>query len=564
MPVAPPPPALVEGLTDLCAALVKAQQDFRRYPRNNPLLARRLEDLLQRLAQLFTTTAAVRLEVGPTTLTYEGQEVYRGPERGSLTAPLHRHGIRELSLHRGVSREEVEALLDALNYFPNEEDPDEDLLTFLWEKHLRGVRYVVVDDVPGQARWATDPLGMLSDILSAQPERPLAEALPELLREARSAPAHDPRASLQAVRLGEPQRASLQAMREADRQQDVAVAVIDVLLSVLRSGVGSRDLEELLRAVGRIVAASLADGQLQRATRVLRQLRQVVAVEEDPAVAQAVRATLDGVGSAQVLAPLFERIQAGWEGVDEEALGALLHALPVSAAPALAGALEQLADRRMRRLFCTVIAGLVRDDVERLAPLMVADSWYVTRNLAYILGLTHNPASQRILRELAGHPHERVRLEALRSLSQFRGATTRSLVLRALDDPDRGVRMQALGVVTGYPDPATTRALLTRLADRGFSRLDAQEKRALAVATGRLARDAALPELTALLQQRSLLGRARSEEERAAAVHGLAAVGSPAAQAQLAQLAQESAGARALVEQALREAHAPPPPPEGA
>jgi HEAT repeat protein len=340
--------------------------------------------------------------------------------------------------------------------------------------------------------------------------------------------------------------------------------VIDVLLSVLRSGVGSRDLEELLRAVGRIVAASLADGQLQRATRVLRQLRQVVAVEEDPAVAQAVRATLDGVGSAQVLAPLFERIQAGWEGVDEEALGALLHALPVSAAPALAGALEQLADRRMRRLFCTVIAGLVRDDVERLAPLMVADSWYVTRNLAYILGLTHNPASQRILRELAGHPHERVRLEALRSLSQFRGATTRSLVLRALDDPDRGVRMQALGVVTGYPDPATTRALLTRLADRGFSRLDAQEKRALAVATGRLARDAALPELTALLQQRSLLGRARSEEERAAAVHGLAAVGSPAAQAQLAQLAQESAGARALVEQALREAHAPPPPPEGA
>ena len=560
---------VVEGLTDLCAALLRAQQDFRRYPRNNPLLGKRLDELLARLAQLFATTAVLRLEVGPTTLTYEGQEVYRGPERGSLTAPLHRHGIRELSLHRGVRREEVEALLDALNYFPNEENPDEDLLTFLWERHLQGVRYVVVDDVPGQERWAADPLGTLSDVLSTQAERPLSEALPSLLQEAQAAPPHDARASLQAVRLGEAQRTALQALREADRQQDVAVAVIDVLLSVLRAGVGSRDLEELLRAVGRIVEASLADGQLRRATQVLRQLRQMIAVEEDPAVAKAARATLERAGSSEALAPLFERLYEVREGsggaVDEAELAALLHALPASSAPALTRALERLEDRRLRRLFCTVIAGMVRDDVERLASLMVADSWFVTRNLAYILGLTKNPAAQRILRELAGHPHERVRLEALRALAQFRGAATRALVLRALEDPDRGVRLQALGLVGGYPDAQTARALLARLADRGFGRLDAQEKRTLAVATGRLARDEALPELTALLQQRTLLGRSRSDEERTAAAHGLAAVGTPAAQAQLAQLAQEGPAQRALVEQALRESHAPAAPPaEGA
>ncbi len=556
---------LVEGLTDLCAALLKAQQDFRRYPRNNPLLGKRLDELHSRLEQLFATTAVLRLEVGPTTLTYEGQEVYRGPERGSLTAPLHRHGIRELSLHRGVRREELEALLDALNYFPQEEDPDEDLLTFLWEKHLQGVRYVVVDDVPGQERWAADPLGTLSDVLSTQAERPLAEALPGLLHEAHAAPPHDPRASLQSVRLGEQQRAALQALREADRQQDVAVAVIDVLLSVLRAGVGSRDLEELLRAVGRIVEASLADGQLRRATQVLRQLRQMIAVEEDPAVAKAARATLERAGSSEALEPLFERLYSAGAPVDEAELGALLHALPASSAPALTRALERLEDRRLRRLFCTVIAGLVRDDVERLASLMVADSWFVTRNLAYILGLTKNPAAQRILRELAGHPHERVRLEALRALSQFRGAATRTLVLRALEDPDRSVRMQALGLVGGYPDAQTGRALLARLADRGFGRLDAQEKRTLAVTTGRLARDEALGELTALLPQRTLLARTRSDEERVAAVHGLAAVGTPAAQAQLAQLAQEGPAQRALVEQALREAQAPAAPPaEGA
>ena len=43
MPPAAPPAALVEGLTDFCTALLKAQQDFRRYPRNNPILARRLD-----------------------------------------------------------------------------------------------------------------------------------------------------------------------------------------------------------------------------------------------------------------------------------------------------------------------------------------------------------------------------------------------------------------------------------------------------------------------------------------------------------------------------------------
>ena len=195
MTAAFPSPALVEGLTEFCAALLKAQQDFRRYPRNNPILARRLDELLQRLAPLLRTEPTLRLAVGADTLSYEGAEVYRGPERSSLTAPLHRHGIRELSLHRGVTRGDVEALLDALNHFPTEDQLDEDLLTFLWEKDLQGVRYAVVDDLPEQARWSTDPLGTLSAILSAQPERPLAEAVAEARREAQGAPAHDARAS---------------------------------------------------------------------------------------------------------------------------------------------------------------------------------------------------------------------------------------------------------------------------------------------------------------------------------------------------------------------------------
>jgi hypothetical protein len=592
---------------DLCGALLKAQRDYRRYPRNNPILGRRREELLARLSRLLEELGRLTLGVGPAQLVWEGQEVYRGAEgeREGLSAPLHRHGIRELTLEVGLSAVELEGLLDALALTPGADGEEEDLLGLLWERELEHVRWTMTEDLPADAGWATDPLGALSAALheaSLSGRRPPARPLPEAAALAHAAalrapPAPDARASLAAVALPPEALQQLRAMQEEDRQRDVGVAVVDVLLSTLSTAsLDPSDADELVGAMRRIVEVSLAEGQLRRAAQVLMHLG---ARALDPTLGPAVRGALHALSQESSLRFLVDRLKEGWGGTEEAELAALLAELPHEAAPVLFQALDVLADRRMRRVFCLALAEVAREDVKPLAPVVKTGSWYVARNLAWVLGLSRNPAGMPLLESLWRHPHERVRAEALRAALLLGGPRVRALVLAALADPAESVRLAALALLAAgagasgtaggtsggtsggtaagtaggstagtagasaagaarggglFADAAVGQALVAALKDKGFARLAPQEQRALAVAAGRTGREAPVAALAALLQPRSLLARGRVEPEQEAAVHGLVAAGTPEAGEALASAARELPALRPVVSAALAEA----------
>src|SRR5258705_6718848 len=108
MPLETAPPArdepiLCEPLRELFTLLAKAQRDFKTYPRNNPILVRRREELHAKILPILAVEADLVIDVRSEELRYRGVDVYRNTDpRESLSFHLYRHGLRELTFHAGL------------------------------------------------------------------------------------------------------------------------------------------------------------------------------------------------------------------------------------------------------------------------------------------------------------------------------------------------------------------------------------------------------------------------------------------------------------------------------
>src|SRR5204863_3397160 len=166
----------------------------------------------------------------------------------------------------------------------------------------------------------------------------------------------------------------------------------------------------LLRILERVVDLSIEQRNFNRAATTLRVLTQL---ERDlPGLANTLRGTITLFTDARAIRKLLDVVVHPvdeWNPpVDELDLFRYLTLLTKAAAVPLAEGLGIVQDRKLRKVLCEALAELVKNDVGLLAALSRDARWFVARNVAYVLGLTKNPESLKILRSLAVHPHEKV------------------------------------------------------------------------------------------------------------------------------------------------------------
>ena len=124
--------ANLERVKDLLSTLAKAQRDYKTYPPKHPLLVKRREELFSKFEGVLGKAAELPLRVEPEALYYGEKPVYSSSDRReSIAFNLHRNGVRELRFVRGLTRDEVDGLLFALNEELATDDTDEDLITLL-------------------------------------------------------------------------------------------------------------------------------------------------------------------------------------------------------------------------------------------------------------------------------------------------------------------------------------------------------------------------------------------------------------------------------------------------
>ncbi len=194
-----------------------------------------------------------------------------------------------------------------------------------------------------------------------------------------------------------------------------------------------------------------------------------------------------------------------------------------------------------RRLFNILVrfGERIRTEVEKR---LNSEKWFVVRQMVALLGVVGDERSVTALGRIWDHPNVKVKREVLKTLARIPSPGSTRILINALDDKDKSVKIQAMISLGLLKDPASVDAL-GRIVNRWtpFSN-NLDERREAIKALGIIGDSSATPYLERLLTKRVWFGKRAFEELRILAVNALGRIGTREALAVVEKVLQKSQG----------------------
>ncbi len=534
--------------------LARTIKTCRLYDAENPAVVRFRNELVASAVRTLEQHGPLRLKFTAEDVLCEDVSLYPARSRDdNLALPFYRDGIRFLTLTPGILPREVDALVDAILRVTGQANADDDLVTVLWESALS---HVDVEYVPAQGDigggGAQTPGPDEETALLPWPAAPaesgetadatVTEASEEEAREfaSGSARSDDWEADDQTVEIeagfieldslapSEVQRFQRELAEE--RRVPILTATIAIAEACLAAEATPEDRREFGRFLPRLLRQAVAQGEWLEARESLRLLAGTSAEDWSPE------------GFAQELlqpisvSSLVGRLDAQNEDAGNEFIAFALH-LGDSAVDLMNLVLAETQVRRLRRMLAEAIAGLCRDNPERLAPWLADPRWYVVRNTVHILGWIGGSPIAGLLQSAARHPDSRVKQEVVAALGTVEPRLARPLLLRLLENADTKRFCAVLHQLSGARDAAVARLLFAYLTDTQFDARALEERQAIFSALASTAGDELLPDIEAELHKANWFAR-NAEAHRHAIARVVARIGTAEARFVLERGAQ--------------------------
>ncbi len=224
-----------------------------------------------------------------------------------------------------------------------------------------------------------------------------------------------------------------------ERSADIMVALV---LSV-----GDDYATSAVDALEEIVGEALARGRIELATRVLSTVASAVQAggarsrEHVPHLA-VLQQRLAGRTHIALVGGLLRQ-----HGSSERQLALTAQYLGLVASEAIqefTGLLAEERDRQVRARMCQVLAKVGPPAVPVLLDWLEDPRWFLVRNLVHVLGKIGDESVFGPVLTLLGHPHARVRIEAVRALAVIAPARAAAPLVDLARDADAEIQLEAI------------------------------------------------------------------------------------------------------------------------
>jgi HEAT repeat protein len=551
-----PEPAEVRAqVQDAIRGLAKAWRTYLLYEGRSPALDRIVDSLRETLRQMFTRIPFFTLAVEERELLWEGVVVYQGDDgdrplggpassRENLAFTLYRDGLREISFHKGVERDELDALLEILARVSRLRGEDQDdLLTLLWDHDWYHVRYRYVEGLPE----GTELPAASGEQPSALPAEPREEV--QLVS---TVSPDDFRGALYFLDAEELRRLERELEREMGR--DLWSDVLNALFDRIEDG-GALRQEQIVGILGDLLPILLGAGKLDTAALILGELVKIATGGQrlPAAVMRELRGLFEQLADPATVAELVRTVEESGAAMSEASLGTLLSFFPPDALGPLLKAAETSASPAVRRTVQAAAERLAGTAREHVTKLLTEQDPAVAAGAARLIGRLRVTTAAGDVARLLRRPEPATRLAAVEALQELRSPNASEALEAALEDADGKVRVaaaRALSVLRYAPAKARLEAALD---GKKLREAELTERIAFFEAYGGLAGAEGVPLLERILNGRSWLGRRETPEIRACAALGLGKIRHPAAEKALnAAAADPDPVVRSAVGRALK------------
>jgi hypothetical protein len=391
----------------LLTLLATTSRSFLLYDARNEAIRSFLSRLVEGFAETLREEHAIRVEVRPFEIAFEGQPVYLNRDRErSLAFRLYRDGVRALTFHEGFGLDELAHLLEILSIrYSGVHQHEDDTVTLLWKAGFQHLEVVAVEGLAPEAGDADAP----ARLRASQP----APFLPEDADLPLPTPPMPSRPTW--VEVEESARQVLRDQVASPAFPDDALRLLTLLARALQDPAESMRFGEVIHLFEEVRDFLLsAENLLPLLDYVclLRRLAQSAPPAWDPGRHETVVALVASCGS-------------------DRALRKLIHSIPVG-------------ERVMRFALVEVLDLVSPDPFTAVAEALAVEENPAGRAVARQLLEHYGKRQAQVLRQRFAAAKGRVAADLLRSLARLQDGAPPAFLARQSAHPDLEVQEEAL------------------------------------------------------------------------------------------------------------------------
>lgn len=567
----------VAAIKQLLKLLDKAAKSARTYGTKNPVAQRFFQQFYDDLTTHLAQHSRLALLVQRNQLLFQNEVVYE-PERDatgdSFAFKMYSDGIRELSFHQGLTREDLAFFLEALWGMRADEtapadvaadhEEDDDIVTRLWAKNLETITLVTAEELVRTSGFGPDelelqtqgymsmPVGSLRELLdreravkTAEKEGSCGSAEPTggNVTGGNAKPNRRFQTNVVGYDVSDEEHEALTQEIQRETARDSTTYILDILSAVLASEPSPVLLSKLFDVWDHVLEGLIRAGQWTLLETVLTMLQEAETVRPDLSDShkQQVAGLFDGLGRPERLKAIGVYLNRNPQA-NTEGLITLLLMMNLEAIPRLCSVLATLDTPAHQAVVMEALQTLARDHAEPIIRGLTDKRPTFVRNLLTLISRWNDARFADSVEKTLRHPEATVRREALRILSTLRPSGSGVKLVALLSDTDETVRLTAMKVLTGGQYTAAFSAWSPFVMADDFYDRSPAEKRAIYQALKHTAADEAVPYWQGLLTEWSWTNRKKKEELALLAAEILGKLATPAAMAAL-ELGQKKGGA---------------------
>lgn len=506
----------VHSATEVVLALGKAAKAIKMYLPNNPLHQKFLQELFQKTEAHLRAYGQLRLGVKQDQLLCREEVVYENPNRTeSLALRMYVDGIREMVFQQGLAQEEVHGFLKIICGESQSRQPDENIVTLLWEENYPHISYLVVEEylgsgmsLPERTQEKRDLPALVVKALAHKVEEPVSLVLPT--------PQEMERLAKEIVAA------------EEEEEKDPYITLLHLLFALLPLEKEEEVFSQFMESLDKVLEGFLTRGDFEHAALTLQWIREFSSAPSfTEGQKERMTQSLLRAGDQERVKRVETVLSRGGH-IHVEALSEYLIFLDRSALPHLCDLLGSVTEKSLRVVVCEALVVLGKEDVETLVKRLKDERWFVVRNIVYVLGKIGGIKAVEGLSRVVTYAEPRVRREVIHALEGAPEPKAKDTLVSFLDDPDSTLRVQALRALTNAHHHRAADHLMKRISQKEFGEKPFTEKKEFFDTLAAVAADEAVPFLSGILRQAGKwwFGKEKDDEQGICASLALRRIGS--------------------------------------
>ena len=509
-------------------AILKARKTLKIYPGTNPVYMENLQNAFDKLKDFFACRDKLTFRFGRNDIYYNSESVYRNPQKEENLALLFfKDGIREITISRDVSCDEIEDFLKIIAADFNKGTVEDDVVTLLWQRGFTNIKYIAEDII------LTEGEDNESDTLTDFKQRP---SEPYDLKRAYDGPLEEDEVllSIPIIPPTPDDDKYLLDMLEKDSEEKLT-KYFNMLFEIYHDVERVVEYEDIVYFFMKSIEHSINKREFRLMADVLVRLKRIIGNEDtDPEMRKSAIKVLLFVSGKKMIS-IIGHVLDREEVIEKEVFLNYIYLLDQNAVSPLIALLGDLQSIYARRMIMDALTRLIfkdaskykmgAEDISRLIKELDHSDWYVVARIIDVLSGSGDVKLTAYIKTILKHEDPRVRKEAVNSIGKWGKDNVLSMIRECLDDKDFKVRNASLSAIGDIATDAAKKTIMEKISGPSFNEKGLDEKKEYFGTLARWNDKSVYDFCVRTIMKKSFWNRSIQYETKACAVYCLGLIG---------------------------------------